>query len=102
MPEHVTSATFAPLLGQAFVATPGRGEPVELVLSACDEAPHLAVPGAGGSGRVPFSLLFHARDGRYLEQQIFTVRHPDLGDLPVFLVPLGPDDGGMRYEAVFS
>jgi len=28
--------------------------------------------------------------------------HPDLGDLLLFLVALGPDAGAMRYEAAFA
>jgi hypothetical protein len=30
------------------------------------------------------------------------VRHPDLGELSLFLVPLGPDERGARYEAVIG
>ncbi|MFN7117495.1 MAG: DUF6916 family protein [Saprospiraceae bacterium] len=28
--------------------------------------------------------------------------HPNIGELYIFLVPLGPDAEGMRYEAVFT
>jgi hypothetical protein len=53
--------------------------------------------------RVPFSLVFHAPGGELLPQQTFTARHPELGELAIFLVPLGPQgDGAMAYEAVFS
>jgi hypothetical protein len=30
------------------------------------------------------------------------VEHTTLGRFDLFLVPLGPDDAGARYEAVFS
>jgi hypothetical protein len=82
--------TFAGRIGERFAATPADGEPVELVLARCDDAS----PG--------FSLLFHAPDLRLVPQQTFRVEHAQLGDFPMFLVPLGPDEQGMRYEAVFG
>jgi hypothetical protein len=52
---------------------------------------------------VPFSLLFLASGGEFVPQGTFSVRHEELGELAIFLVPLGPQDGGgMVYEAVFS
>jgi hypothetical protein len=35
-------------------------------------------------------------------QAIYAMRHPTLGALDVFLVPIGPDAVGMRYQAVFN
>jgi hypothetical protein len=37
-----------------------------------------------------------------LEQQLFGVEHDVLEPFVLFLVPIGPDDAGMRYEAVFT
>lgn len=37
-----------------------------------------------------------------LPQRIYDIEHPFLGDFELFIVPIGPDDSGMRYEAVFS
>jgi hypothetical protein len=53
--------------------------------------------------RQPFSILFRTgqKDGFY-SQAIYTIEHPLKGDLQIFLVPLGPDGRGMKYEAVFS
>lgn len=59
------------------------------------------VPG----GRVPFSLIFRHSllpQNAYLPQQIYHLEHPTLGTLDLFLVPLGPDSEGMRYEAIFT
>lgn len=102
MLERLTTATFAPLVGQVFRAVPAQGDPLDLVLSSCEEAGFAVPAGLGAVDRTPFSLLFHAADGRHAPQQIFTVQHPELGELPLFLVPLGPDERGMRYEAVIS
>jgi hypothetical protein len=53
--------------------------------------------------RQPFSIVFKtAQTTAYYQQAIYTIEHPDKGDMEVFLVPLGPGNGGMKYEAVFS
>jgi len=53
--------------------------------------------------RWAYSLVFHISDKeRYLVQQIYQVTHPGMGNLDLFLVPLGPDETGMRYEAIFT
>ncbi|MFZ1677589.1 MAG: hypothetical protein WBP41_13395 [Saprospiraceae bacterium] len=53
--------------------------------------------------RTPFTLMFRtAQKSEYYEQAICILHHPDKGKIPVFLVPLGPDQDGMRYVAVFS
>ncbi len=58
---------------------------------------HLDLP------RQPFSfILTTAQKNEYYPQAVFGVIHPEKGELPVFLVPLGPDAKGMRYEAIFS
>ena len=53
--------------------------------------------------RDPFSVVFRTdQKNEYYEQGIFTIVHPEKGDLQLFLSPLGFDDIGMKYEAVFS
>jgi hypothetical protein len=103
MSELLTHATFAELVGDRFQIQPPGGEPVEVVLTSCTETPH-GDPEAWKQqvGRMPFSLLFHADAADAMPQQTFTLRHERLGELEVFLVPIGPDERGMRYEAVFS
>lgn len=50
----------------------------------------------------PFALLFRVEDGPTLPQKIYPLEHDRLSRLELFLVPVGPDEVGMRYEAVFS
>ena len=51
----------------------------------------------GGS----FSLLFRGPLEPLLPQGIYTLRHE--GDpIDIFLVPIGQDPGGTRYEAIFN
>jgi len=53
--------------------------------------------------RTPFSLLFRTPEpGTYPAQGTWEVGHPTLGNLFIFLVPLGPDERGMRIEAIFT
>ena len=58
----------------------------------------------GNSGRTggAFSLLFTVTKGPALQQAIYAVRHPVLGVMDIFLVPIGPLNGGDGYEAVFT
>jgi hypothetical protein len=96
--------TFAGHVGERFDARPAEGEPLELVLASCD---FNQSPGArawtDSSQRQPFSLLFHdAGATTFVAQQTFALHHAELGELDLFLVPLGPDDRGMRYEAVIT
>ena len=98
---QLDSGTFAPHLGERFDVVPAAGEPFAATLSSCD------VTSSGDPadwiervGRVPFSLLFHAAAETAMPQQTCVVRHPQLGELVLFLVPLGPDARGARYEAV--
>ena len=54
------------------------------------------------SGRTTFSLLFYGPTEPLLPQGTYRIEHPDLGNLDLFIVPLGPDNNGVRYEAVFN
>ncbi len=53
--------------------------------------------------RKPFSLIFLTdQKSEYFPQAISILQHPQKGEIAIFLVPLGFDGEGMRYEAVFS
>lgn len=99
MPEDLTAATFEELIGTKFRIALGDGGALELVLSQVER--HEEHPGPRAH---PFSALFHspAEARRFLPQQTYPMEHETLGRLEVFLVPLGPDAQGMRYEAVFN
>ncbi len=54
-----------------------------------------------------FSILFLDPAGtaeRYLPQAIYCLEHAEMGQLDLFLVPIGPgaDGTGMQYESVFN
>jgi hypothetical protein len=96
----LTLATFEPRLGESFriALDEGQGVDVELV-----EAVASAGGGARGEGlREPFSIVFRGPYEPVLPQRIYRIEHDELGALEIFLVPIGPDESGMRYEAVFA
>jgi hypothetical protein len=52
--------------------------------------------------REPFALLFRGPKAPVLPQRIYQFDFEDLGPVEMFIVPIGPDDSGMRYEAIFA
>jgi hypothetical protein len=58
----------------------------------------------GDSGRAggAFSLIFVAPKGVRQPQAIYPVKHPALGIMEIFLVPVRPTQGGDSYQAVFT
>jgi hypothetical protein len=103
MIETFTAGIFTPHLGTTFrihlAEVQGLG--VELITVTPQESQPLASPAAHGR-RVPFSLLFRGPRTPILPQRIYSLAHAQLGTFDLFLVPIGPDAHGMRYEAVFG
>ncbi len=87
-PEH-----FRPLIGNA------------LSIEGTDHALHVEsvdlIKSPSPRGQ-PFSLTLVAPVGLKGPQGIYRLLHPELGVLPVFLVPMEPKPGGFRLEAVFN
>lgn len=49
-----------------------------------------------------FSVFFLGPGEPVLPQSTYQFRNERLGEFFLFIVPLGPDDGRMRYQAVFN
>jgi hypothetical protein len=92
---ELTAADFEPHQGAIFRFAAAGGE-LELKLV---EVRRLGQALRNGGA---FSLLFLSAAGPFLPQAIYPFTHPALGALELFLVPLGPKDGGNSYEAVFT
>ena len=92
----LTAETFARLRGERFRVSPGDSPAFDVELADVTEAAHR------GPRRAQFSLVFRGGPTPPLPQRIYRVEHDELGPLDIFLVPLGPDDVGQRYEAVFT
>ncbi|MFN8348461.1 MAG: hypothetical protein U0X91_25890 [Spirosomataceae bacterium] len=53
--------------------------------------------------RQPFTLELETElTPNYYLQGIFVLIHPTIGELSLFMVPIGPGKNGMRYEIVIS
>jgi hypothetical protein len=93
----VTHSTFSELVGDVFTLEVDDLS-LELTLDAADARAAPADPEA----RTPFSLVFSAPADRPLDQGMYPIGHPELGVLDFFIVPIGRDENGTRYEAVFA
>jgi len=51
-------------------------------------------------GMERFSTLFKA--DAYLPQSLYHLSHDQMGELDLFLVPVGGDQRGYQYEAIFN
>jgi hypothetical protein len=101
--ESLEAATFEPHRATVFYLQTG-GEPLPLELVEVQRARYADDPAAVGPNgrRQPFSLVFRGPRSPYARQGTYLLEHDGLGSVSIFLVPLGPDASGMRYEAVFS
>ncbi|HEY3343857.1 MAG TPA: hypothetical protein VGJ97_02950 [Anaerolineaceae bacterium] len=99
MLDKLTAADFTPYLNQFFKIHLESAETYALELISVQEQGNAYRPG----GRRPFSLTFsNPRKDSFLAQGTYRLEHGQIGALDIFLVPLGPNQSGMRYEAIFS
>lgn len=97
MTGNLTLDDFAGLLEQELTLQFGDEEQSARVLEARE------LPGGMPGGRTPFSLILRSGPkDRFRPQGICRLHHPEHGELELFLVPIGPDEEGMRYEISFS
>jgi hypothetical protein len=86
--------TYVPLVGSGFAVHRGDADAVGVELVEATELP---------SRGECFSLVFRGDSTTSLEQRTYLVEHRELGEFPLFLVPVGPDEGGnLRFEAVVN
>ena len=102
MLDKLTVDDFKPAVGQPFQLSAEGAEPIEAEL--VDARTHEAeAPATADDGtRTPFTLTFRGPVEPVLPQQIYRVEHDSVGPLEIFLVPIGADQGGARYEAIFA
>jgi hypothetical protein len=97
MVEKLSHEDFENRVGEKFTATTPDGNALHLTLT------DVSVRGEAAEGhRTPFSIEFRDEAHEHVPQQTLAVEHGEMGQFDLFLVPLGPDPRGMRYEAVFG
>jgi hypothetical protein len=97
--EDFSLATFTPLVGEPFQILAEDGVTVDVVLMEATEPPLDREP---TGARVPFSIVFRGPLEPLLPQSIYRLSHEALGQFDLFIVPIGQDEEGTRYEAVFA
>ncbi len=97
--EDLTVQSFEPLLDDSFLVVEA-GLERELLLVEVSEVGH-GSPSAW-AGRAPFSIVFEDSAASMMPQGIHPLQHESLGRLEIFLVPIQPQDGHFRYQAIFS
>jgi len=91
-PEKLCIQDFAPYLHRHFHVVQPEGYELELV----------EVNDLSKGSQDQFSVIFVSPVSPWLQQGIYTLHHPRAFEMTLFLVPIGPNAQGMRYEAVFS
>lgn len=94
----ITVEDFEPLAGSGFTVDSANpaGAPVVLQLVEVQRRP------GGALGRDPFSLTFEGPRSTFLPQGTRRLVHERLGELDLFLVPVGMTEAAYQYEAVFG
>ena len=97
-----TSKMFADFVGECFhVEQESRGKLIFDLIEVSDNT------GAGPNNKNSnqfdcFSILFRAPLDQPLEQNTYNFFHKKIGTFPLFIVPVGIDEKGRLYEAVFN
>jgi hypothetical protein len=100
MLERLTASSFAGRVGEQFGVTLDDRSILELELVSVAPGPPLT--SEAESRRIPFSVVFRGPVEPILPQRIYPLENQDLGAFELFIVPIGPDQTGMQYEAVFG
>jgi hypothetical protein len=102
MLDKLTKDDFAGQIGEPFNVH--YGSEVPLAAELVEVTGYAAGPRATGATirREPFSLVFRGPRAPVLPQRIYTLEHDAFGRLELFIVPIGPDATGMRYQVVFN
>lgn len=90
---------FAGCVNETFTAS-WASMSLDFVLVEAAPLPQPAAPRQ--AMRAPFSLLFRNTATVLFPQQIYPLRHPRLGEVGIFLVPIAQERAGFLYQAVFN
>jgi hypothetical protein len=98
MTEQLTCDMFSEHVGETFRLALESGDTLDLELIEAE----LSRIQETKSDRAPFALVFRGDPETVLPQCLYHLKHDTMGDVSLFLVPIGPDEQGMQYEAVFN
>ena len=95
MLDRIEKSAFAENLKTKFRASLDDSNAVEVELVEIQEAP--STP-----RQEQFALHFRGPDDVFLPQQTYRMEHERLGTFDLMLVPIGKNEQGFIYEAVFN
>lgn len=98
MLEKTTAKEFSPFLNKMFNIYFDPSSPTSLELIEVSEQGITSTT----SDRPPFSIVFRGSKDDVWPQGMYKVELESLEEMTLFLVPIGPDDLGQCYEAVFN
>ena len=102
MPGDLTPETFRPHIGDAFRLELEGGE-LHLELVEVEEGGSEASSSARAAGlRTPFSIVLRGPHDPLLPQGTYSVMQEAIGAFPRFIVPIGQDELGTQYQAIFA
>lgn len=93
----LTRELFSDKVGQTWVIDEPGAPAIELTLAEVE-----ALRNYAKLEREPFVLLFTTRGDFVLPQRSYALRHAALGQMEIFLVPVGREGDVTSYEAVFN
>jgi hypothetical protein len=96
---ELTEKEFSKHVNTIFTLKAPEAGPIELEL--IEVKSYLKNPG-DADGMERFSIFFKGPAKPYLPQRTYAMSHEAMGDLELFLVPIGSNVQGFSYEAVFN
>jgi len=103
MLDRLTKDSFAPYLGQTFRVQLDPDNVVELELTEVTEFDSRPEQPVSGVRRDPFSIVFRGPVETPLDQGTHHIEHDVIGVIEtLFMTPVGADQNGRYYEAVFN
>ena len=102
--KDMTLEVAQPLLNTKFQVTLEDGGSLEMTLidAAPFDMPKRPARGTRIPKRPPFALYFLGPAEPVLPQRMYDFRSTDVDFLSLFVVPVGRDEEGTEYEAVFA
>jgi hypothetical protein len=99
MSDFQTETEFTKNLNTNFRVVVEAPKPIDLKLVAVTPRPSGPTEEAGMER---FSAVFSGPRDIFLPQQTYRVSHPEMGEFDLFLVAIGQEADGFRYEAVYN
>ena len=99
MSEFQTEEEFRQHLNTPFRLQVNAPKPIDLTLVGVESRPSDATE---EQGMERFSVVFLGSPEFLLPQNTYRLIHPEMGEFDIFLVAIGKETDGYRYEAVYN